>query len=82
MLHAPPYALMYEFLKETARNNLEDYVEHKIPQQFAETNSVLKLVLRKAWEIHSDPNSNTSEKIKSLSLMSEGASKLNELSYR
>jgi Trp operon repressor len=69
-----------QFLKETARNNLEDYVEHKIPQQFAECNSIFKLVLRKAWEIHNHPNSKTSERIQSLSIMSETASKLNDLS--
>lgn len=79
-LHPSTISLDCQWLRETSRQNLQTQIEERVPQQFAECNTGLKIILKKAHEIANNPNSRTSEVLQSLSLISDVYGRLMDLS--
>jgi hypothetical protein len=79
-LHPSTISLDCQWLRETSRQNLQTQIEERIPQQYAECNTGLKIVLKKAWEVANEPDSKKSEVLQSLGLISDVYGKLMDLS--
>lgn len=79
-LHPSTISLDCQWLRETSKQNLQTQIEERVPQQFAECNVGLKIILRKAFDIANDPNSRKAEVLQSLGLISDIYGKLMDLS--
>jgi DNA-binding CsgD family transcriptional regulator len=68
------------YLTQMARTQIQDHIETRIPMRYFTCETGLNIVLRNAYEIYNNPNIRVSEKLQSLSLISETYGKLMTLS--
>jgi IS30 family transposase len=69
-----------KFLTAAAQVELQSHIETRIPMRYFTCETGLNLVLRNAYEIYDSPSIRTSEKLQSLSLISDTYGKLMTLS--
>jgi predicted transcriptional regulator len=73
-------SLDMQYLRETAKSNISRHLEERIPAQFEECQTGLKLILRKTYEIVEDKSKRTEEILSAMSLSVSIYGKLMDLS--
>jgi predicted transcriptional regulator len=73
-------SLDLQYLRETARTKFNDHIETRIPMQFEECQTGLKLILRKTYEIVEDKSKRTEEQLAAMNLAVNIYGKLMDLS--
>jgi predicted transcriptional regulator len=73
-------SLDMQYLRETAKSNIRNHIEERIPAQFEECQTGLKLILRKTYEIVEDKSKRTEEVLSAMSLAVSIYGKLMDLS--
>jgi hypothetical protein len=61
-------SLDMQYLRETAKSNIRNHIEERIPAQFEECQTGLKLILRKSYEIVDDKSKRTEEHLAAMNL--------------
>jgi predicted transcriptional regulator len=73
-------SLDMQYLRETAKSNIRNHIQDRIPAQFEECQAGLKLILRKTYEIIDDKSKRTEEVLSAMSLAVNIYGKLMDLS--
>jgi predicted transcriptional regulator len=73
-------SLDMQYLRESAKSNIRNHIEERIPAQFEECHAGLKLILRKTYEILEDKSKRTEEQLTAMSLAVNIYGKLMDLS--
>jgi predicted transcriptional regulator len=73
-------SLDMQYLRESAKSNIRNHIEERIPAQFEECQTGLKLILRKTYEILEDKSKRTEEQLAAMNLAVNIYGKLMDLS--
>lgn len=73
-------SLDMQYLRETAKSNIQTHIEEHIPMQYAECNAGLKFILRKTHEMINKSTSKPQEVLSAMSLAVDIYGKLMDLS--
>lgn len=68
-----------QYLRETAKSNIQNHIEERIPMQYEECNAGLKFILRKTYDI-ADKSARPQEILSAMSLALDIYGKLMDLS--
>ena len=79
-LHPSTISLDCKSISEQSQRDLKDLVDKRVPMRYLECEVGLKAVLKKAWEIVDNPNTEISEIRQTLTLLANTYDKLMELS--
>jgi IS30 family transposase len=60
-LHPSTISIDCQYLRQCAAQDMKNHIEERIPMRYAEVDTGLRILLRKAYGILNDPNSKTSE---------------------
>jgi predicted transcriptional regulator len=73
-------SLDMQYLRETAKTNIRNHIEERIPMQYEECQAGLKLILRKTYDIVDKSTSKPQEVLSAMSLAVDIYGKLMDLS--
>ena len=73
-------SLDMQYLRESAKSNIRNHIEERIPAQFEECQTGLKLILRKTYDIVDDKSKRTEEQLAAMNLAVNIYGKLMDLS--
>jgi glycine betaine/choline ABC-type transport system substrate-binding protein len=73
-------SLDLQYLRETAKANIQNHIEERIPMQFEECQAGLKLILRKTYDIVDNKSKRTEEQLAAMNLAVNIYGKLMDLS--
>jgi predicted transcriptional regulator len=73
-------SLDMQYLRENAKSKIRTHIEDRIPMQYEECQTGLKLILRKTYEILEDKSKKTEEQLTTMSLAVNIYGKLMDLS--
>jgi hypothetical protein len=73
-------SLDMQYLRETAKSNIQSHIEERIPMQYEECQAGLKLILRKTYEIVDNKSKRTEEQLAAMNLAVNIYGKLMDLS--
>jgi glycine betaine/choline ABC-type transport system substrate-binding protein len=73
-------SLDLQYLRETAKANIQNHIEERIPMQFEECQAGLKLILRKTYDLVDNKSKRTEEQLAAMNLAVNIYGKLMDLS--